>query len=142
MDRRTFIKTSALTTAAVGLSGPFTFVRGANSPNEKVVVAIMGGRGRAGELAATFARVNSTEVKSIFDVDYRPLDGLADRVADIQERRPEVGTDFRKALEDPDIDALVIGAPDHWHTPATIMALQAGKHVYVEKPASHNPGEA
>lgn len=142
MNRRNFIKTTALTSAAVGLTGPFTFAGGVNSPNEKVTVAVMGGRGRAGYLANVFAGVNGTEVKSIFDVDYRPLEGLAGEVEEHQGRRSEIGTDFRKALEDPDIDALVIGAPDHWHTPATIMALQAGKHVYVEKPASHNPAEA
>ncbi|MCC5941797.1 MAG: Gfo/Idh/MocA family oxidoreductase [Balneolaceae bacterium] len=142
MDRRTFIKSSALTSAAIGLSGPLTFARGIGSPNEKVVVAIMGGRGRAGYLAEVFAEVEGTEVKSIFDVDNRPLEELADKVAEIQGRRPEIGTDFRKALEDPDVDALVIGAPDHWHTPAAIMAMQAGKHVYIEKPGSHNPAEA
>ncbi|MCC5906054.1 MAG: Gfo/Idh/MocA family oxidoreductase [Balneolaceae bacterium] len=142
MDRRKFLKTSALTTAAVGLSGPFTFSRGASAPNEKVVVAVMGGRGRAAYLARVFARVQSTEVKSIFDVDSRPLPEIAEEIYEIQGRRPETGTDFRRALEDPDIDALVIGAPDHWHAPATIMALQAGKHVYVEKPASHHPAEA
>ncbi len=142
MDRRTFLKRSALTSAAIGLTGPLTFARGIGSPNEKVVVAVMGGRGRAGYLARVFAEVEGTEVKSIFDVDYRPLEELADRVAEIQGKKPEVGTDFRKALEDPDIDALVIGAPDHWHTPAAIMAMQAGKHVYIEKPGSHNPAEA
>jgi predicted dehydrogenase len=142
MDRRHFLKTSALTTAAVGFTGPFTFSKGAGSPNEKVVVAVMGGRGRAGYLARVFAEVESTEVKSVFDVDERPLSELAEEIEEIQGRRPETGTDFRRALEDPDIDALVIGAPDHWHTPATIMALQAGKHVYVEKPASHHPAEA
>lgn len=142
MNRRNFIKSTALTSAAVGLTGPFTFARGVNAPNEIVTVAVMGGRGRAGYLAEVFAGVNGTEVKSIFDVDYRPLEELATKVEEIQGRKPETGTDFRKALEDPDIDALVIGAPDHWHTPATVMALQAGKHVYVEKPASHNPSEA
>ena len=142
MNRRKFIKTTALSSAAVGLTGPFTFARGVNAPNEKVTVAVMGGRGRAGYLANVFAGVDGTEVKSIFDVDYRPLEELAGEVEEHQGRKPEIGTDFRKALEDPDIDALVIGAPDHWHTPATIMALQAGKHVYVEKPASHNPAEA
>lgn len=131
-----------MTTAGVGLTGPFVFSRGFSAPNEKVTVAVMGGRGRAGYLAEVFAGVDGTEVKSIFDVDYRPLDELATKVEEIQQRKPEVGTDFRNALEDPDIDALVIAAPDHWHTPATIMALQAGKHVYVEKPASHNPAEA
>ncbi|TVR17753.1 MAG: gfo/Idh/MocA family oxidoreductase [Balneolaceae bacterium] len=142
MDRRTFIKSSALTSAAIGLSGPLTFARGIGSPNEKVVVAIMGGRGRAGYLAEVFAEVEGTEVKSIFDVDNRPLEELADKVTEIQGRRPEIGTDFRKALEDPDVDALVIGAPDHWHMPAAIMAMKAGKHVYIEKPGSHNPAEA
>lgn len=142
MDRKTFLKTSALTTAAIGLSGPFSMSRGAVSANDKLVVAVMGGRGRAGHLATVFARVHATEVKSVFDVDYRPLEELAAGVEQIQGKRPEIGTDFRRALEDPDVDALVIGAPDHWHTPATIMALQAGKHVYVEKPASHNPFEA
>lgn len=142
MDRKTFLKTSALTTAAIGLSGPFSMSRGAVSANDKLVVAVMGGRGRAGHLSTVFARVHATEVKSVFDVDYRPLEELAAGVEQIQGKRPEIGTDFRRALEDPDVDALVIGAPDHWHTPATIMALQAGKHVYVEKPASHNPFEA
>jgi predicted dehydrogenase len=142
MDRRQFLKTSALTSAAIGLTGPFNFAKGANSPNEKVVVAVMGGRGRAGYLAEVFAQVDGTEVKSVFDVDYRPLEELAEKVAEIQGKKPETGTDFRKALEDPDVDALVIGSPDHWHTPATIMAMQAGKHVYVEKPASHHPYEA
>lgn len=141
MNRRNFIKTSALTGAALGLTGPFTFARGANAPNEKVVIALMGGRGRAGALARTFADVEGTEVKSIFDVDYRPLNDLAGQVAERQGREPEVGTDFRDALEDSDIDALVIAAPDHWHTPAAIMAMKAGKHVYVEKPGSHNPRE-
>lgn len=142
MNRRNFIKTSALTGAAIGLSGPFTFASGANAPNEKVVVAIMGGRGRASAHARTFASVNGTEIKSIFDVDRRPLEGISETAAEIQGRKPEYGTDFRRALDDPDIDALVIAAPDHWHTAAAIMAMQAGKHVYVEKPGSHNPREA
>lgn len=142
MNRRKFIKTTALSSAAMGLTGPFTFARGVNSPNEKVTVAVMGGRGRAGYLANVFAGVNGTEVKSIFDVDIRPLEELAGEVEEKQGKKPETGTDFRKALEDPDIDALVIAAPDHWHTPATVMALQAGKHVYVEKPSSQNPAES
>ncbi|MEX0894952.1 MAG: Gfo/Idh/MocA family oxidoreductase, partial [Balneolaceae bacterium] len=142
MNRRTFIKRSALTGAALGLTGPVTLSRGASSPNEKVVVAIMGGRGRAGAHARSFAAVEGTEVKSIFDVDERPLPEICATVEEIQGRKPSYGTDFRKALEDPDIDALSIAAPDHWHTPAAIMALKAGKHVYVEKPGSQNPFES
>lgn len=142
MNRRNFLKTTAMTGAAVGLTGPFTFARGSNAPNEKVVVAIMGGRGRASAHARAFAQVNGTEVKSIFDVDSRPLAEISETVGEIQGCKPSYGTDFRNALEDPDIDALVIAAPDHWHTPAAIMAMQAGKDVYVEKPGSHNPRES
>ena len=142
VNRRDFIKKSALAGAAIGLAGPYGLARGAGSPNDQVTVAIMGGRSRAGALARAFADVKDTHVKSIYDVDNRPLAELAEDLSERQGRRPETGTDFRRALEDPDIDALVIGAPDHWHAPATIMALQAGKHVYVEKPGSHNPAEA
>lgn len=142
MNRRSFLKTTALTGAAIGLTGPYSLGRGVNSPNEKVVVALMGGRGRAGAHAQAFARVNGTEIKSIYDVDDRPLAEISESVGEIQGRRPSTGTDFREALDDPDIDALVIAAPDHWHTPAAIMAMQAGKHVYVEKPGSHNPHES
>ncbi len=141
-NRRDFIKKSALAGAAIGLAGPYNLARGAQSPNDQVTVAIMGGRGRAGALAHAFADVQGTMVKSIYEVDRRPLSQLAQNLESRQGRKPETGTDFRRALEDPDIDALVIGAPDHWQTPATVMALQAGKHVYVEKPASHNPAEA
>ncbi len=50
-------------------------------------------------------------------------------------------SDFRQSLEDKDVDALVVAAPDHWHAPAALLAVQAGKHVYLEKPSSHNPNE-
>ena len=142
VSRRDFIKKSALVGAAVGLTGPFSLSRGAVSPNEQVTVAIMAARGRASALARNFATVKGTQIKSIFDVDSRPLAELAENITERQGRKPEMGTDFRRALDDPDIDALVIAAPDHWHTAATIMALQAGKHVYVEKPGSHNPAES
>lgn len=142
LNRRDFLIKTGLAGAAIGLAGPYSFARGARSPNEEVVVAVMGGQFRAGALAGSFADVKGTRVKSVFDVDRRALPKIAAEVEKKQGTRPETGTDFRKALEDPDIDALVIGCPDHWHTPATIMALQAGKHVYVEKPASHNPEEA
>jgi predicted dehydrogenase len=59
----------------------------------------------------------------------------------VQQIKPEGFKDFRKSLESKDIDALVIAAPDHWHAPAALLAMQAGKHVYVEKPCSHNPAE-
>ena len=62
-------------------------------------------------------------------------------VEGLQKSKPKAIPDFRKALEDKKLDAIVIAAPDHWHAPAAILASKAGKHVYLEKPCSHNPGE-
>ncbi|MDI6400625.1 Gfo/Idh/MocA family oxidoreductase [Balneolaceae bacterium ANBcel3] len=142
MKRKDFIKLSAVSGAGMVMAGSFPGVVKAGFGKEKIRVAVMGGRSRAGALALSFAKASGSEVVSVYDVDRRPLDGLAKEIESIQGKAPATGTDFRYALEDPAVDALVIGAPDHWHTPATVMALSAGKHVYVEKPGSHNPYEA
>jgi predicted dehydrogenase len=77
----------------------------------------------------------------VCDVDVRAADVCINAVQKIQEKRPLAAPDFRKALEDKQLDALIVTAPDHWHAPAAIIACKAGKHVYLEKPASHNPNE-
>jgi predicted dehydrogenase len=66
---------------------------------------------------------------------------VGDVVGEKQGRKPKVVGDFRRILDDPEIDAIVIAAPNHWHAPAAILACAAGKHVYVEKPCSHTPAE-
>jgi predicted dehydrogenase len=143
VSRRDFLKKSALVGAGIGLAGPFSMAKGSVlGANDRVNVAFMAARGRASALARNFVKVRDTHIKSIYDVDSRPLPELAASIQEGQGTRPQTGTDFRRALEDRDVDALVIAAPDFWHTPATIMALKAGKHVYVEKPGSHNPAEA
>jgi predicted dehydrogenase len=112
-----------------------------------VRVGIMGVNGRGNALAQSFARIAGSEVTYICDVDSRAVTKTIAAVSELrngsslQQRRPTGVTDVRRVLDDPDVDALVIAAPDHWHAPATIMALQAGKHVYVEKPCSHNARE-
>src|SRR5205085_10619665 len=88
-----------------------------------------------------FARQSNCEVLHVCDVDSRAAATCIDSVEKLQKKRPGAMPDFRKALEDKDVDALVIAAPDHWHAPAAILASSAGKHVYVEKPCSHNPHE-
>ena len=75
------------------------------------------------------------------DVDSRAAEKCIDAVQKIQQKRPLASPDFRKALEDKNLDALIVTAPDHWHAPAAILACAAGKHVYLEKPCSHNPNE-
>jgi predicted dehydrogenase len=142
MNRRDFIKKSGLTIAGIGLSGlvmPAVFAKG--SPNKKIVVAVMGVNGRGNYLAQVFAKMPDCEVAYICDVDERVMNKTVNDVAAVQKRKPAVQKDFRKALEDKGVDALVIAAPDHWHAPAAIIACSMGKHVYIEKPLSHNPHE-
>jgi len=138
-DRRTFLKQTS--TAGLGLIAAPSLRFGKISPNDKVVVGVMGLAGRGHALARVFSAIPDSEVAYVADVDSRILDRTVEAVRENQERSPTAVQDFRQVLDDTDVDALVIAAPDHWHTPASIMALQAGKHVYVEKPLGHNPRE-
>jgi predicted dehydrogenase len=111
------------------------------SADEKVVLGIMGLNGRGKDLAQGFAATGGAEIAYLCDVDERAIGKAAAALAGKQEKTPAGVRDFRRVLEDRAVDALVVAAPDHWHGPATILACAAGKHVYVEKPASHNPRE-
>ncbi len=139
IDRRRFIKTTAAAGVAMSVAGRGAFAR--PSPNDKILVGVMGVHSRGHELARSFAAQPDAEVLYVCDVDSRAVEKTAAAVAEIQEKKPKGVTDFRTTLDDGDLDALVIAAPDHWHAPAGILALKAGKHVYVEKPCGHNPHE-
>ncbi|MCR9292124.1 MAG: Gfo/Idh/MocA family oxidoreductase [bacterium] len=105
-----------------------------------VRVGVMG-LSRGQSLAADLAKFEGVEVKYLCDVDKRRSESLARQFQKEVGVAPEMVGDFRRILDDDDVDALVCAAPNHWHAPATIMACKAGKHVYVEKPCSHNPQE-
>ena len=143
IDRRAFLRDTSL--AGVGLATASRFPSPAlhvtRSPSEKVVVAVMGLNGRGMVLARNFMRSQNTEVGYLCDVDAAVLSKAQGDLQQDATRSPKGIGDFRRALDDKDVDALVIAAPDHWHTPAAILALKAEKHVYVEKPASHNARE-
>jgi len=140
MKRRKFVKTVSATGLGIAVSRarPWSL---AGSPAERVVVAVMGLNGRGSVLAKTFARTPNVTVAYLCDVDSQVLAKAAAAVGPLQASPPKAISDFRRALDDKNVDALVIAAPDHWHTPAAILALQAGKHVYVEKPCGHNAHE-
>ncbi len=121
--------------------GQFGAVGKAAASSDTLVAAVMGVNSRGRVLAQSFSRASGCEVKTICDVDPRAIGRTIEAVAEVSDSRPGGEEDIRRVLEDPDIDVLVIAAPDHWHAPASIMALQAGKHVYVEKPCGHNPRE-
>ncbi|MEM9672713.1 MAG: Gfo/Idh/MocA family protein [Cyclobacteriaceae bacterium] len=143
MRRRDFLKqtTAASTGAVLFTPQPFSIFR-KGLPNEKIVVAIMGTNSRGAALSRGFASLPQAEVAYICDVDDAAIaKGVEAATKAGQKNAPKGIKDFREALDDPALDALVIASPDHWHAPASIMALQAGKHVYVEKPCSHNPRE-
>ena len=145
-NRREFIKKAITGVAAVSVGGilpgfsPKSYgnILGAN---DRIKVAIMGVNGRGTALASNYASQSNCEVLYISDVDSRAAEKCIATIEPIQKKKPKAAPDFRKALEDKNLDALVVAAPDHWHAPAAILACKAGKHVYLEKPASHNPNE-
>lgn len=109
--------------------------------NEMIRVSMMGVNSRGRALAKSFAVQEDCEVAHICDVDSRAIEKCQQHIESIQAMKSKGFKDFRESLEDKDIDALVIAAPDHWHAPAALLAQKAGKHVYLEKPCSHNPKE-
>ncbi len=143
LSRRDFLVTTSLSGIGLALTPKAgALIPNAYSPNAKIVVGVMGVNSRGRALAQTFAQTKNVEVGYICEVDDEASAACVASLGELQEKRPQVFKDVRRLLESPDLDALVIAAPDHWHTIAAIMALQAGKHVYLEKPGSHNAREA
>lgn len=145
--RRDFIKKVAVASAGVAVSNSL-FGMSAKSyrniigANDRVHMAIIGVNGRGTSMAGTFARQKNAEIHTICDVDTRVFQKALKSVAKAgQASVPATAGDCRKVLQDKNIDAIYIATPDHWHAPLTIMGCEAGKHVYVEKPLSHNPHE-
>ena len=145
-SRRHFIKRSIGASAAVSIGGilPGFGTKSYNNiigANERIKVGIMGVNARGLALAQNYAQQKNCEIIHISDVDSRAMNKCIDVVNKIQGTAPKGTPDFRKVLEDKALEAMVIATPDHWHAPAAILACKAGKHVYVEKPCSHNPQE-
>lgn len=138
-DRRRFLQQSAL--AATGVLFFPHLMKAGVPPSSRVVIGVVGTNSRGAYLAELFAGMQSVEVGFICDVDKQVLEKNIAAIQKKTGKRPKGYTDVRKLLEEKDLDAICIATPDHWHAPATLMAVQAGKHVYVEKPCSHNPAE-
>lgn len=141
--RRDVIRTTAAAVAAGYFIAPRAF--GAEpSPGEAVTVGIIGTGGRGNELGNAIVNLPGVTIKYVCDVDEARADAASKSFAmKAKEKKPaaQVMTDLRKVFDDKDLTGVVIATPDHWHAPAAIMALAAGKHVYVEKPCCHNPHE-
>jgi len=125
--------------ASGGALSTLALTRGAKAfTSERVRVGVVGGGGRALSLLSTFSGNENAEVVAIADIDSRKFSRAVELVRNKQGTAPKTTGDFRKLIDDKTIDAIVIGAPDHWHALPTILACQAGMDVYVEKPDSHN----
>lgn len=108
------------------------------SANDKVTVALMGANGRARTLAQWFGALPDVRIPTVCDVDPNVVGPVMKLVAQSQGREAVLEKDIRRVLDDKSVDAIVMATPMHWHAPGTILACDAGKDVYVEKPASHN----
>ena len=131
MNRRYLIRSAVAGAAAANIG---------RAANDRVNLAVIGLRTQGKSLAGHFASAGA-EILYLVDVDERVLSSVAGGFEQKFGKRPKTAGDLRRVLDDKSVDAVVIAAPDHWHAPATILACDAGKDVYVEKPCSHNARE-
>lgn len=109
--------------------------------NERIRLSVIGVNSRGYALSQNFSKLEACEVIHICDVDSRAIEKCTANIEKITGRKPTGFKDFRKSLENKDVDAVAIATPDHWHAPAAMLAIKAGKHVYLEKPCSYAPAE-
>ena len=136
--RREFLKTT--TTAAIGIGLPAAVLGrgGQSAPSDRVVFGLIGCGGMGGSNMRNFCTLPDPQFKAVCDVDTNRMPGDVKFVEDKFGRKPDVYSDYRKMLEDKDIDAIIVGTPDHWHAMNFVHCAEAGKDVYQEKPLSHN----
>ncbi len=144
MKRRTFLQTSAAGAASLSLSGlplsakSYRRILGAN---DRIRCALLGCYRRFPALLDALAELDNVDITYVCDVDARRQEAGAARVKKAVGSAPKQEKDMRRIFAQSDVDAVFHATPDHWHAPGAILSLQAGKHVYVEKPCSHNPRE-
>jgi predicted dehydrogenase len=142
VTRREFLDTLAVGAAGLAISSSAKSYGQIMGANDRLNFAVIGLNSRAyAHLSALKANKAAARVTHVCDVETNILAKFAAATTQAMGEAPAAAQDFRKVLELKNVDAVTIATPDHWHAPMAIAALQAGKHVYVEKPCSHNPGE-
>ena len=141
-SRREFLATATAATAGLALASTaksYAQIAGANS---RVRFAVIGLNSRAyAHLSSLQANKKDARIVAVADVDTTILSKFADATTKAMGDKPRTEQDFRKLLAASDVDVITIATPDHWHAPMAMLGLEAGKHVYVEKPCSYNPQE-
>lgn len=130
MNRRYFIGAATAALAATRMK--------AVPASDQVNIGIVGVGGRGRALIGDFHQVPGTNIRYLCDADQASLEKAAAVIQKAGLAQPKTTSDMRRLFEDKEIDAVAISTPDHWHAPATILACDAGKDVYCEKPPSHN----
>jgi predicted dehydrogenase len=150
LNRRDFLKQTGVAGIALGAGYFGSLARAEDAapasdrkigPNDTIRAAVMGTNGRGLAHIDCLGSLPGVELAYVCDVDDRAIAKGLKQAAKSQSKSPQGIKDFRKVLDDKSIDVVTIATPDHWHTPMAILALAAGKHVYVEKPCSQNPHE-
>ena len=134
LSRRHFIFGSVVATTA---SARPTASAPRVSANDRVSVAVVGAGGMGRHHVNGLLEAPDAVCATVCDVNQYFMEREAEKVRRSTGKRPRMVKDFRRILDDPSIDALVVATPHHWHIPIAVRALEAGKDVYVEKPASH-----
>jgi len=142
VTRREFLDALAVGAAGLAVGTTAKSYGQIMGSNDRLNFAVIGlnGRGYA-HLSSLKANKAAARISHVCDVDSNILKKFADATQHEMGEAPAADKDFCKILEQKDVDAITIATPDHWHTPMAIAGLQAGKHVYLEKPCSHNPAE-
>jgi predicted dehydrogenase len=143
MDRRKFIQKSAMASAGIGFAAGTEQIKisGTTSPADTLNVALIGCRNMGFGILQHHLSNSGVNCLALCDIDDTILNERASEIEKKYNQKPKLYKDFRKLLENKDIDAVIVGTPDHWHCLMTILALQAGKHVYVEKPMANSIAE-
>src|SRR5271163_1509792 len=142
VTRREFLDALAVGAAGLAVGTTAKSYGQIMGSNDRLNFAVIGlnGRGYA-HLSSLKVNKAAARISHVCDVDSNILKKFADATQHEMGETPAADKDFRKILELKEVDAISIATPDHWHTPMAIAGLQAGKHVYLEKPCSHNPAE-
>ncbi|MFM7039202.1 MAG: Gfo/Idh/MocA family protein, partial [Planctomycetaceae bacterium] len=133
-SRRDFLQAAAV----ASLASTSSHATATGVDDRKLKLGLIGCGGMGSGHLRELSRRTDAEVAWVCDVDSQRLAAAAKIVEEGSGKAPQTTPDLRQILDDATVDAVFIATPDHWHTPAAILALDAGKHVYVEKPCCHN----
>ncbi len=142
-SRRDFVKKIGYGSAALTFGGTalgfsaksYSQIIGAN---DRIRIGVVGVNSRGKAHVSGIANCANTSIVYICDVDKRAAEDAANLAEKSTNLKPKIHEDFRKLIEEKDLDLVTIATPEHWHAPMTILAVKAGKHVYIEKPCAHN----